>query len=390
MLNQAILSGAKGYLLKDSSVIDLTAAIFAVHRDNVYIGKGILDGIRLSSFDTQKLKIKNVNSWLAREIIHWWRDLIPVKDVIASDTIEQLNFNRAGLLQMKQHLCHQKDKSITLAEEAILKIEGLFAQIANSTNQKQKLQENSQLILNLLDENSTDSHHCLHVLQSNFEFLEAVTLKNVSKAIDSVDRQASPLPLIAFFQSVQKYLLDWQEFLEQEFKDNQERRRSALLSFKHVLQSRNKQLHKQNICRKAAVLAIQSKIDAEVSRLIALLVAEIIEQLAVQIDILNQTNNFLLESIEQLGECRQANSVVLDLYVEELQKKISIRELQIQIEESVGHPLNKWGICRSISHREVAQRLLEDLEPITREIYSNLRQEALAISFFEYVSDSSC
>lgn len=389
MLNHAILAGAKGYLLKDSSIVDLTAAVYAVHRGNVYIGKGTLDGVRLSSVDSQESRIEKINLWLAKEIVHWWRDYIPVQSSLAEEMMDSLNFSRAGLFQMKQHLCHQKGKDATLTEEAALEIEGLFARIADSAKPRQKLIEDKQQILNFLAQNSTDSYYYLNTLQDNFEFLQAVTSKNVSKAIFSINQQVSPLPLLAFFQSVQKYLSDWQEFLEQESKDNLEKRKSAILSFERVLQSRSKHLQKQDICKKAAILALQSKIDAEVCGLIALIVSETIEQFGVQIDILNQTNSFLLESIEQLGPHRQTDSVAFSPYIEQLQEKISIEELQRSLEKSVGHPLNQWGVCRSVSYTKITDLLLQKLEPITREVYLDLRREALSISFLEYAQDNN-
>ncbi|MEM7590590.1 MAG: response regulator transcription factor [Cyanobacteria bacterium P01_A01_bin.83] len=387
MLNQAILAGAKGYLLKDSSTVDLTAAIYAVHRENVYIGKGVLDGVRLSSFESQESKIKDVNLWLAKEIIDWWRDVTPVQDFVAEEMIENLNFSRGGLSQMKQHLCHQKDKNATLTEDAVIEIEELFAQIANSARPKQQLREDKQLILNLLDENNTDSYWYINTLRDNFKFLQAVTSKNVSKAISSINQQVSPLPLLAFFQSTQKYLSDWQEFLEQESRDNLENKRAAIASFERVLQSKNKHLQKQDICKKAAILALKSQIEAEVCSLVALIVAEAIEQFGVEIDILNKTNSFLLESIKQLPPHPQTDSVALSPYIEQLHQKTSIEELQRNLEELVGCPLNQWGVSRAVSHGEITKFLLEKLEPITREIHSDLRREALAISFLEYAQD---
>ena len=386
-LNQSILAGAKGYLLKDSSIIDLTAAIYGVRRENVYIGKGILDRLRLASVDSQKSKVQEMNLWLAKEIIHWWRDVIPVRDSMAEEMMDNLNFSRTGLSQMKQHLCHQKDKNISLSADAVSEIEELFARIAKSDNLKQKLKEDKQLILNLLDENGIDNHAYMSTIRENFEFLYGVTAKNVSKAIYALAQQVSPLPLLAFFQSTQKYLSDWQKYLERESRDSSEKRKSALLSFEHVWQSKNKPDQKLEICKKAAILALQSQIEAEVCGLTAQIVADAIAQLEMQIDILNQTNSFLLEAIAQLQPKRQIDSVVLGLYTEEVQVKTSIEELQHDLEAAVGQPLNQWGVS-TVNCTDITKLLLAKLEPITREIYANLRREALAISFLEYAGDN--
>lgn len=384
-LNEAILAGAKGYLLKDSSIIDLTAAIYAVQRENVYIGRGILDRVRLASVDLAS-KIKNTNLWLATEVLHLLRDFTPIRDSIAEETMDKLNFSRTGLSSMKQHLCYQKDRSNTITEDAVSEIEKLFAQITNSTNPKQKLKQDKQLILDLLDENSIDNQRYISTIKDNFDFLYAVTSKNVAKTIEAIEPQVSPLPLLAFFQSTQKYLLDWQKYLEREQKDNLENRKSALVSFERVWQSRNKLLQKLDICRKAAILALQSQIEAEICGSIAQIVSEAIERFGVQIDILNQANGFLLEAIAQLQPNHQIDSVVLNLYIEQLQSKISIEELQHSLEEAVGQPLNRWS--DTVERTIITDLLLKKLKPITREIYFDLRREALAISFLEYAEDN--
>lgn len=384
-LNQAILAGVRGYLLKNSSIIDLTAAIYAVRRDNVYIGKGILDRLQLASVDSQKSKLQDMNLWLAKEIIHWWRDLIPVRDSVAEEMMDNLNFSRAGISQMKQHLCHQPDSKASLTEAGVAKIEELFAEITKADRPQQKLKEDKQLILNLLDENGIERHAYTNTLQDNFNFLYGVTSKNVSEAIYAIARRVSPLPLLAFFQSTQKYLSDWQQYLERESQESSENRKSALISFERVRQSKKEPLQKLDICKKAAILALQSQIEAEVCGLTAQIVAEAISQFGMQIEILNQTNSFLLEAIAQL-QPRKINPAVLSLYTEQLPVEL-IEELQHSLESAVGQPLNQWGVS-TVNCTQITELLLAKLEPITNEIYTDLRREALAISFLEYAGDN--
>lgn len=388
VLNQAILVGAKGYLLKNNSTTDLVAAIEAVNRGNIYIGKGILQ-LQLSSADSQLEKAKQINSWLAKEIVHYWRDCNAVPVFIASKIIDDLALNQSGLSQMKNYLCHREDEENTLFSDILLEIERWFVRIASSTNPKRKLREDSNLILSILDEDSTSSYCYLYVLRNNFESLKQATYDKVQNTIALVCQQASPLPLLVFFRAIEKYLVNWEQFLVQGYKDNLEKRKSALRSFDYILKSNDKISYKLGVCKKAVILSCQYRIEAEIYSLAAQIATETIKQFAAQVSVLDKTNSFLLESIEQLEQNQETDIVVLTPYIEELQERISLKELQHDMEKLIGHSLNQWGICQSISSTDLNRQLLARLEPTTRNIYSYLRKEALSVSFLEYVQHTN-
>ena len=384
VLNQAILVGAKGYLLKNSSTIDLVAAIKAVNRGNIYIGKGIFQ-VQLSSANFQLEKVKQINSWLAKEIVCYWRDYNVVPVSIASKIIDDLALNQSGLSRTKNYLCYREDKENTLFSDLLSEIEGWFVRIASSANPRQKLREDSHLILSILDEDSTSGYCYLYVLRDNFESLKQATFDKVQNAIALVCQQASPLPLLIFFQTIEKHLANWEEFLLQGCKDNLEKRESALRSFNYLLKSNDKISYKLDVCKKAIILSCQYRIEAEIYALAAKITAETIRQFEDRVSVLDKTNIFLLESIEQLEQNSKADIATFNLYIEELQERISLEELQHDMEKLIGHSLNQWGICQSISPTDLNKQLLARLEPTTRNIYSYLRKEALSVSFLEYV-----
>lgn len=382
MLNKAILAGAKGYLLKTNSREDLIAAIYAVQRNSIYIGEGILEQIQLSSVDSQRSKLKQINWWLAKEVINWWSKHSVYPTPTAKQMVKSLGLDQPGLSWMKDYLCQQKGTDLTLPKEISLKVAEIFVGIEDSANLEQKLIEQKPRIYNWLDgENQTDY---LAILHSNFQSLETITSEKLQKIISSLWQQAAPLPLLNCLQSVEKYLSNWQQFFEQEYESNLVKENAAWQSFNYLLESKDSHLDKQELYKKAIMFIYQCKINAELSTMLAQLVLNIIEQLKIYLDILGKTNNLLSELQKQLESQDTSEVVALTPFFEQLQAKVDLDELRRDFETSTGHLLNQWGVFESISNSEINNRLIEKLRPVAQEIYLELRKQALAISFLEY------
>ncbi len=386
MLNKAILAGARGYLLKNSSIEDLVGAIYAVNRDSVYIGKGILDRVQLSSVDSQRLKIKQINLWLAKKVIDWWCEHSVLEIPTVKQMVESLRLNQSGLLWMKNYLCQQKDTDLTLTEEIELKVNELFAR-EDSADFNRQLIENKPQIFDWLD--GKDNNEYSTILRNNFQLLQKNTLEKLQKIIFTLWHQAAPIPLLKYLQSVEKYLLNWQQLLKQEYESSKVKENAAQQSFDYLLLSPDSLLNKQELCKKAVLFIYQCKINVELNNLLAQMIVTIIEQLKTHIDILGKTNDFLLESKKQLEQKNMPNAVIFTLFFEQLQEKVSLEELQWDLEKSTGQLLNQWGVSESVSNSKINNRLIEKLRPIVKQIYSDLRKEALAISFLEYAESSN-
>ena len=386
MLNKAILAGAKGYLLKDSFREDLIAAIYAVKRNSVYIGKGILDQVQLSSIDSQRLKLKQINLWLAREVINWWCEHSLVQTPSAKQIIESLSLDSSGLSWMKDYLCRQKDTELTLTDEIRLKVDRLFVGIEESGNIKQLIEKKPQISNWLEGENNTDY---LTRLRNNSQSLQTTILKKLQKTISSLWQQAAPLPLVSCLQSVENYLLNWQRFFQQEYENSLVKKNAAWHSFDYLLSSKDSRSNQQELLKKAVMFIYQCKMNAELNSLLSQLVLKIIQQLKIYLNILDRTINLLSNSQNQLKQQNTPEVITLTLFFEQLQEKVSLKELRRDFETSVGHSLNQWGVSPTISNSEINHRLREKLSPITQEIYTSLRKEALAISFLEYAEHSN-
>ena len=130
----------------------------------------------------------------------------------------------------------------------------------------------------------------------------------------------------------------------------------------------------------------QCKIDSELNYLLIKLISKITQQLDSYLDILGRTNNLLTECKKQLEQKFTFTSelIVLAPFLEQMQKKAYFEKLRRDLETSIGHSLNQWGVSKSISESEISIYLSEKLRPMAQEIYLNLRKEALSIFFLEY------
>ena len=385
MLNKAILAGAKGYLLKSTSIEDLVAAIYAVERNSIYIGRGILDRVQLSSIDSQRFKINQINFWLAKEVIDWWRKY-STPTPVAKQIIEDLGLERLELSWIKDDLCLQNDTSLTLTEELKLKVEEFFVQIKESADPYRELAIRKPRIRNWLYERSKSNPDIDYstILYNNCQSLQRSISQKLQQLISSW-QQAAPLPLLNCLQSVEEHLLDRQQFLKQEYESNLIKENSAWHSFDYLVVAPEKSLlNKQELCKKVVLFIYRCKMDAELNKLLSQVIIKIIQQLKVQLDILSKTDNLLLESIEQLAQKNTSEVTTLTPPFKQIQPKVRPEVLRRHFEEILGHSLNQWGIAQSISSSEINNRLLEKLRPIAQKIHSHLRKEALAVSFLEY------
>jgi DNA-binding NarL/FixJ family response regulator len=391
MLNKAILAGAKGYLLKNSTGEDLIASIYAVTRNNIYIGKGILDRLQLPSVNEQSSKLEDINLLMAKEIINYWRKYSDKKPPTVQQIIKALGLDDLGLSWMNNYLCQAKNNEVKLTEELDLIVEKLFTQVKNSAYTYSKVLEKKQQVahwFNGENSNNNSSSICLAKLHQNYQFLRTKTLEKLQKLITSLSQQTAPLPLSNHLRSLVKYLLTWQLFFETERKQSLAKEKSAENSFFNLVNQLSKpqsnQHNKREIYQRAMVFVYRCKINTEINKLLARLILEIIQQLNIYVDILSKTNKLLLNLNQKLEQPQEINIIISTQIFEQLQRNKLPHKLRHDFEKWTGHSLNQWGIHMIDLEFEIKARLLEKLKPITQKLYFRLCRDALAISFLEY------
>lgn len=383
MLNQAILAGANGYLLKNTSRESLIAAIYAVNRNSIYISEGILDPSTFLSPSPKQSKLENISLWLAKELINWWCDRSNFSTPSMDYMVESLNLNVSGFTWMKNYLCQEEKINLLPIKELKQKVESSFAQVKKSVNTPYYLSENKpQEIANWFNsENNIDFYNSfLTKIHDNFQSLRIVTLEKLQKVISPLWQKAAPLPLLNCLQSVEQYLLDYQHFLDEQRELNLAKESSAWHSF-HYLSDRLLKAEKRNrtqqleLCQKAIIFIYQCKIEVQLNNLLSRLILEIVQKLRTYINTLIKTQELLQDSKRQLQK-----DIKLDASLSKLsplvREKILPEELRRDFEKWAGHSLNQWGVVTSISESEIKNRLIRKLRPIVQEIYSSLDRKA--------------
>lgn len=392
MLNKAMLAGAKGYLHKNSSVEDLIAAIRAIERGNVYIGKGILNRVQLSSVDSQQIKIEHINLWLAKEVINCWSKCSSTPLPTAKQIISDLGFSQSGLSQMEDYLCHLDNTNFTVREELKQKARSFFTEVNDSDSPDDELVKKRRQIYDWLNEegNIASRVNYLVVLRNNYQILQTANSEKIQKTISSFWQQSAPQPLVSCLNLINEYLSDWLKFLKEEYKNNLIKGNSALNSLNYLLEVKQDEVsNKQELCERAIIFIYQCKIDTEVNKLLSQIILKASEQINTYLDILDETNNLLSRFAQQLDREDISEVVTLIPPFSQLKQQVSPDILRRDFEKQVGYSINQWGICRSFSILKLNNLLLKRLRPIAQKIYSDLRKEALAVSFLEYAEYSN-
>lgn len=393
MLNKAILAGAKGYLLKNTSVEDLIAAIYAVGRNSIYIGQGILEQVQLSSVEEQKKKIKLINLWLAKEVVSYWQKYSGIETPSAKQITKDLCLNPSLISWMRNYLCRTENSKIDIREELKTEVEKLFIQIKESNNPDRELiSQKPQIhewISNYNSYNTESLVYRLSILYDNFQSLQKIVFDKQQKTIFQSLRQNAPTPLLICLISVRECLLDWQEFMVNEYDNSVTKEKSALHSLDYLFKAQDRDLsNKYELCEKALVFFCQCRVNAEIARLLTQIISRTIGQVEMYVDSLEKTNALLSESISLLEheELPELNTLIPPW--EEIQQKVLPEKLRYKIEKILEQSLNEWGLTKSISSSEINNYLLKELEPIARQIHADLRKEALAVSFLKYAEYS--
>lgn len=322
-----------------------------------------------------KLKVERLNNWLAKRIVQYWQEDSKVT-LEVQDAVEDLCLN---LEPMKQFLNQQAENHTALNEEIVKEIAKLFAQINNSFSTEHVLHKKKDLLLNLLDDNTTSGYCYQYALSSNFRSLQALTAKKLQQLIFHLSKTASPLPQQFFLELLLKQLNKWSiEVVKQEIKNSQIKQKTALSSFNKTL-SLKKSPKKLDICQRAITIAYESRINSDIYSLIAQIATQTIEQLEIHISNLKKTNLLLTKSSEKLGNYNQSEITVYSSFFIQLESLVSFKELQCEFSSCFKQPFELWGVSTSISSDRICEMLTERLYPITERLYVELYQEVLGL-----------
>jgi DNA-binding NarL/FixJ family response regulator len=402
-LNQALVAGAKGYLLKTAPREDIITALHAVRRGCVYFGPQVWQVP--SFFSVPSLQSKSqLESWtnkLAQEIIIWWRTQSEQKPASAREILTLLTLT-SNQPQTINSIFNSQAKA-NLLVQLKLQIEKLKAncQKENKETLNQKLKQVAQYIIQQIekdfapDENPDLTSNYLFNLQFNAHDFRNQTIQKFQEYLSDYWQVAAPQNLLDFLEDLESVLHQ----MHQQYQKKQEQyliqSNSAWRTYLHLLEKTERhylslKLSKKNYARNdwqaiwnALYYVCEDKINAKICGWESELIRELLEQTQIYLNNLRQTDNILNE-LQKYFEQHSSLTHISKSYIRE---KIDPVQLRSSIETWSGHSLNQWGVSAHISAQIIRERLLAELSPIAKSIYTQFYQEAFSVERNNLIDD---
>jgi DNA-binding NarL/FixJ family response regulator len=386
-LNQALIAGAKGYLLKTAPIEDIIAAINAVYRGCVYFGPQVFPIPSFFSLPSN-LSESQLESWimvLAQEIIICWRTESEQKPLFAPEILAFLKLTSNQPEPTINSFLNSQEKA-NLLVQLKLQIEKLKVncQKGNKKTLSQKIEQVTQYLIQQIEKDFVPDEY--HNLTSNYLFnfqfyaheKRNKTLQKFQAYLSNCWQTAAPQTLINCLKDLE-YLLNQ---IHQQYQRKQEQYttkiNAAWRTYLYLLEKIEQDYSSMKLSQKiyanndwqsiwnALYYFCEDKINAEICDIEDELIRELLEQTQIYLNNLRKTND-LLKELQKHFEQHGSLIPISRAYIRE---KIDAKGLRTSIETWSGHSMNQWGISANISAQMIRERLLVELRPIAKSIYT--------------------
>jgi DNA-binding NarL/FixJ family response regulator len=394
-LNQALVAGAKGYLLKTAPREDIITAINAVHRGCVYFGPQVFPVP--SFFSVPSLQSKSqLESWtnkLAQEIIIWWRTQSEQKPASAREILTQMRLISNQPEQTVNSILNSQEKA-NLLVQLKLEIEKLKinCQKDNKETLNQKLAQAVQHIVQQVDKDfvADEYHDLTSNYLFNFQFLahdfRNQTIQKFQEYLSDYWQAAAPQNLLNCLEDLECILHQMHQQYQREQEQYLTKSNAAWRAYLYLLEKIERDYSSLKLSKKiyasndwqsiwnALYYVGEDKIKAKICGIESELIRELLEQTQIYLNNLRKTDD-LLKELQKHFELPSSLTPISSNYIRE---KIAPVQLRTSIETWSGHSLNQWGISAHISAQMIRERLLVELNPIAKSIYTQFYQEVFS------------
>lgn len=394
-LNQALVAGAKGYLLKTAPIEDIITALHAVHRGCVYFGPHVWQTptfFSISSLKSQS-QLKSLTNKIAQEIIICWRTQSEQKPTSATDilTVLRLINNQPEQTISLIFNSQAKDKLLVQLKLQIKKLKVS----CQKENKKitQKLEQVAQQMIQEVEKDFVSDEH--HDLTSNYLFNFQVsahdfrnqTIQKFQKHLSNYWQATAPGNLLNCLEDLKCIFNQLHQQYQNQQKQYLTKSNAAWRTYLYLLEkieqdySLNKSSKKNYASNdwqaiwNALYYVCEDKINAKIYGWESELISELLEQTQIYLNHLRQTDELLNELQEYFEQLHSSPIPVSSSYIRE---KIDPVQLRTSIETLSGHSLNQWGTSANISAPIIRDHLLAELSPIAKSIYTQFYQEAFS------------
>jgi DNA-binding NarL/FixJ family response regulator len=395
-LNQALVAGAKGYLLKTAPIEDIIAAINAVYRGCVYFGPQVFPIPSFFSIPSN-LSESQLESWimvLAQEIIICWRTESEQKPLSAREILAFLKLTSNQPEQTINSFLNSQEKA-NLLVQLKLQIEKLKVncQKKNKETLNQKLEQATQYIIQQIEKDFLPDEY--HDLTSNYLFnfqfnahnFRNKTIQKFQEYLSNYWQTAAPQDLLNCLKDLKSVLHQMHQQHQREQEQYITKINAAWRAYLYLLEKIERNYSSKKLSKKiyasndwqsiwnAFYYVCEDKIKAEICSIESELIRELLEQTQIYLNNLRQTDD-LLQELQKHFELPSSLIPISRAYIRE---KIDATQLRTSIETWSGHSMNQWGISEHISAQMIRERLLVELSPIAKSIYTQFYQEAFSV-----------
>ncbi|MGL6343728.1 MAG: response regulator [Waterburya sp.] len=388
-LNQALVAGAKGYLLKTAPREDIIAAINAVYRGCVYFGPHVWQV-------PSKKPNSQLESWtnkLAQEIIISWRTQSEQKPISTRDILALLRLTNNQSKPIINSFFNSPEKANLLLQ---LKLQ--IKKLKNNCEQENqnKLSEKLEPIVqhivrqvkkNFISDEYDDltSNYFLN-FQFNAHEKRNRTVQKFQDYLSNHWQTAAPQNLLNCLENLECVLNQRHQQYEREQKEYLSNINAVWQSYlyleekiaKDYLSKKSSKTiyasHDWQAIWNALYYVCEDKINAEICGWEKELICKLLEQTKIYLYNLKQTDNLLKELQEYFEQ--HNDTPISSNYI---RQKINAAQLRRSLETWSGHSLNQWGVSEQISAHRIRERLLVELNPIAQSIYTQFYQEVFSV-----------
>jgi DNA-binding NarL/FixJ family response regulator len=396
-LNQALVAGAKGYLLKTAPIEDIITALHAVHRGCAYFGPHVWQTptfFSVSSLNSQS-QLKSLTNKIAQEIIICWRTQSEQKPVSATDilTLLRLISNRPEQTVSLIFNSQAKDKLLVQLKLQIKKLK-VSCQKENGKKITQKLEQIAQQMIQEVEKDFVPDEH--HDLTSNYlsDFQVSAhdfrnqTIQRFQKYLSDYWQTTAPKNLLNCLEDLKCILNQLHQQYQNQQKQYLTKSNAAWRAYLYLLEKIERDYSLSKLSKKnyasndwqaiwnAFYYICEDKVNAKIYGWESELISELLEQTQIYLNNLRQTDD-LLNELQEYFE--QHHSSLIPISSSYIREKIDSVQLRTSIETLSGHSLNQWGTSAHISAPIIRQHLLAELDPITKSIYTQFYQEAFSV-----------
>ena len=332
--------------------------------------------------------LNNWNNLLAAEIINCWSKNEELELPSEEEVANLLGINEDSSDNLIKFLVRGSSENCDLLEELKLRIDKFSSILARDNARDNNLEDkltyiNKKIAQWYFGNEARDGYMpCQLRLQVNAQRLRFQLRTKIQNFINSFWQITPPEACLEYLENLENLLKNVRGELSERKKVYLRREQSAMTAYENlrlkIIKTKNNTVssnHCQSLMR-ALLYIYLHKTEAEICSLASQALKSIIQTIQFYIDDLMQTI-CLLGRIKNKCLSERKNTNLLPILFAQMCLIATPFDLKQKLELELGHELNCWGACGSITDEKVSSLLLEQVNEISQQLYDSIMTDFL-------------